>query len=195
ITQCELAVEYLRGFNQKDYKIFLKLIDSLIINNLVSNDKKEELIINMGLIFYKTKINSQCHFPTDYYLGSAEKPQNYRKNKFLISSWNKTYNNSMITQENIQFFTTYATLNLNELVSKTNVLFLFSGLIVEKRIIKTMLKNALGDKVEIHENSNNTIKYDCIITNYQLLNTEVPVIYFSGKLTENDITSIRKYIF
>lgn len=98
-------------------------------------------------------------------------------------------------KEEIEFFTTYATLLLNSFAHEINILFLFNGTEVEKRFIYSTLTNNIGGNVKIYNSINDEIKYDFIITNYQPPNTKTPIIYFSGKLTDSDINSIKSCIY
>lgn len=124
-----------------------------------------------------------------------ESLQNYKEDRTLVSFWNKTHNEKRMYKEEIEFFTTYVTLLLNSFSDEINILFLFNGIEVEKRFIYSTLTNSIGRNVKIYNSINDEIKYDFIITNYQPPNTKTPIIYFSGKLTEGDINSIKSCIY
>ncbi|PEX06315.1 hypothetical protein COD78_28365 [Bacillus cereus] len=199
-VQSELAITYLKGSEPNEYKKFLILIDILITKNNVGIDKREKLTIILGAVFYKSLIHNRYNLSTGFFLDTLKPTQNillqnYKKNKSIVSLWNKTYNNRQFSQDEMHFFSTYATATLNLYINKLDVLLLFRGTEVEKLIIHSTLTSNLGDSVQVHGVSRDNIKYDFIITNYQPLKTEVSTIYFSGELTESDIHAIKKRIF
>ncbi|MBE7123436.1 helix-turn-helix domain-containing protein, partial [Bacillus cereus] len=127
--QSEATIEYLKEFKNDDYHNYLKLIDILMENH---NIKKEKLVVSLGSIFYNCLIYSQYNLSLGFYFGSLDKLeneslQNYKKDRSLVSFWNKTHNEKRMYKDEIEFFTTYATLLLNYFADEINILFLFNG--------------------------------------------------------------------
>ncbi|WP_423748440.1 hypothetical protein [Bacillus cereus] len=121
--------------------------------------------------------------------------KNNTKNEELVKSWNKIYNNEGLVYEENRYLAAFATIMINILADKINILFLFCGSILEREIIYSQLTGIFGGNVRLHEISTDEIKYDYIITNYRLGHTPVPVTYFSGVFNEEDINFIKKRIF
>ncbi|MES5930073.1 helix-turn-helix domain containing protein [Bacillus cereus group sp. MG9] len=198
--QSEVTLEYLKEFKNDDYHNYLKLIDILMEKHNIKEEKKEKLVVSSSSIFYYCLIYSQYNLSLGFYFSSLDKLENeslqdYKKDRSLVSFWNKTHNENRMYKEEIEVFTTYATLLLNSFADEINILFLFNGTEVEKRFIYSTLTNSIGGNVKIYNSINDRIKYDFIITNYQPPNTKTPIIYFSGRLTESDINSIKSCIY
>ncbi|MCP1163179.1 MULTISPECIES: helix-turn-helix domain containing protein [Bacillus] len=198
--QSEVTLEYLKEFKNNDYHNYLKLIDILMEKHNIKKEKKEKLVAGLSSVFYYCLIYSQYNLSLGFYFSSLDKLeneslQNYKEDRTLVSFWNKTHNEKRMYKEEIEFFTTYVTLLLNSFSDEINILFLFNGIEVEKRFIYSTLTNSIGRNVKIYNSINDGIKYDFIITNYQPQNTKTPIIYFSGKLTEGDINSIKSCIY
>ncbi|PFO91715.1 helix-turn-helix domain containing protein [Bacillus cereus] len=198
--QSEETLEYLKRFKNDDFLKYLKFIDILVENHNIKKEKKEKLLVGLSSIFYNCLIYSQYNLSLGFYFSSLDKLeneslQNYKKNRSLVSFWNKTYNEKRMCKEEIEFFTTYVTLLLNSFADEINILFLFNGTEVEKRIIYSTLTNSIGGNVKISNSIDDGIKYDFIISNYQPSNTKTPIIYLSDKLTESDINSIKSCIY
>ncbi|WP_257147895.1 hypothetical protein [Bacillus thuringiensis] len=199
-VQNELSIAYLRGVKSKDYNNYLNLIDTLITNNNIKKDKKEKLILMLGTVYYKCLIHRQYNLTMRFLFDPLDKIEsallkNNTKNEELVKSWNKIYNNEGLVYKEIRYLAAFATIIINSLADKINILFLFCGSIFERDIIYSQLTGIFGDNVRLHEISTDEIKYDYIITNYRLGHTSVPVIYFSGVFNEDDINSIKKRIF
>lgn len=199
-VQNELVIAYLRGVKPEDYNNYIELIDILLVNNNIQDDKKEKLILILSTAYYKRLIQEQYKLSMSFLFDPLNKIQStllkdYSKNELLISSWNKGFNNEKFTYNEIRYFATYATIVINSMVEKVDILFLFCGSEPEKRIVYSILNESLGNNVRLHENEANDIEYDYIITNYRLSNRKIPMIYLSERLTEYDINSIKNRIF
>lgn len=198
--QSEVTLEYLKEFKNSDYHNYLKLINIFMEKHNIKKEKKEKLVAGLSSVFYYCLIYSQYNLSLGFYFSPLDKIgneslQNYKEDRTLVSFWNKTHNEKRMYKEEIEFFTTYVTLLLNSFSDEINILFLFNGIEVEKRFIYATLTNSIGRNVKIYNSINDEIKYDFIITNYQPPNTKTPIIYFSEKLTEGDINSIKSCIY
>ncbi|PGV99675.1 helix-turn-helix domain containing protein [Bacillus cereus] len=198
--QNELTNAYLWTFKSKEYDNYLKLISILIDNNKVIDDQKEILKLSLITIFYKRLIQSEYSLSMGFLFDPPEKVQsallkNYLKNERLVLFWNKTYNKQRFLEEEIKYFATYATIFINSLNDKVDILFLFNGSVIERTIARSLLKESLGENVIIHEVPDDSIKYNLVITNYSTRFKDIPTMYFSGKITEYNIELFRKQIF
>ncbi|MBE5108326.1 helix-turn-helix domain-containing protein [Bacillus thuringiensis] len=198
--QSEATIEYLKEFKIDEYYNYIKLIDILMENHNIQNGKKEKIVVSLSSTFYNCLMYSQYNLSLGFYFSPLDKLenellQNQKKYKSLVSGWNKTYNEKRMYNDEIKFFTTYATLHLNSFADEINILFLFNGTEVEKQVIHSTLTYSIGKNVKIYDSISDGIKYDFIITNYQPPNPQTPIIYFSGKLTESDINSIKSCIY
>lgn len=198
--QSEATIEYVKEFKIDEYYNYIKLIDILMENHNIQNDNKEKIVVSLSSTFYNCLMYSQYNLSLGFYFSSLDKLenellQNQKKYKFLVSGWNKTYNEKRMYNDEIKFFTTYAALHLNSFADEINILFLFNGTEVEKQVIHSTLTYSIGKNVKIYDSISDGIKYDFIITNYQPPNPQTPIIYFSGKLTESDINSIKSCIY
>ncbi|WP_433775410.1 helix-turn-helix domain-containing protein [Bacillus wiedmannii] len=199
-SQGNLIIEYLSKTNKDVYESYLHLIDILLTEKALPGKLKEKLKVELISYFYKMLITNELHLSISYIFNPVFPSKSIllkhcKKNKALVSRWNTTYNDKKFTREERRLIATCATSILNSNIQNINILFLFNGLDVEKNIIYTKLKQSLGENVKIHKIVSYDIKYDFIISNYQLVDTKAPVFYISEMLTENEINSVKNRIF
>ncbi|PED41066.1 helix-turn-helix domain-containing protein [Bacillus cereus] len=191
-------LELLSKYNKKEYENYLTLIDMLAKENKIYKEK-ELLRIKLASHFYKMLFWNQNQLPISYYFTENINSQNisskqYNKNKRILNEWNFTCNHKFNLKE-LAFMAFNSTLTLRSYKKKINILFLFSGNRIEANLIYSILKDSLGNEVNIHRDLNKSIKYEFIIANYQLLDEVRPVIYIPEKLSMHEISSIKSTIF
>lgn len=199
-AQGELIIDYLSRSNPMQYELYLNLLSIFFNKNNLSNAAMEKFKILLVSYYYKIYISKQHNLDLRFFYQPTDFEESYLEKKtkecyHLVSSWNKIYNNEKFTNAEKQLIATYAAIMLHSLLKKINILFKFSGLTFEKNIIYTKLKQRLNDNVNIDTTPRDTIKYDFIISNFQQINSHIPVIYISKLLTESEIVFIKKYIF
>ncbi|MGF9853562.1 helix-turn-helix domain-containing protein [Bacillus paramobilis] len=197
--QGKLVIEYLSRTNKVIYESYLHLVDILLTGKTVPSKLKGKLKVELISYFYKILVTNELHLSTSYifdpvFPAGSILLENCKENMELVSKWDTIYNDKKFSREKRRLIATCATSILNSNIRDINILFLFNGIDVEKNIIYTKLKQNLGEHVKIHKIVSYDIKYDFIISNYQLMNTKAPVIYISGMLTQNEINSIMNRI-
>ncbi|PFA66957.1 helix-turn-helix domain-containing protein [Bacillus cereus] len=191
-------LELLSKHYKKEYKDYLNLIDMLTKENKIYKEK-ELLKIKLASHFYKMLFWNKNQLPISYYFTENINLQNvslkqYNKNQQILTEWNSTCNHKFNLKE-LDFMSFSTTLALRFFNKNKNILFLFSGAMIEADLIYSKLKASLGNQVNIHRDLNKSIKYDWIIANYQLSNQDFPVIYITTKLCTHEISLIKSTIF
>ncbi|AMR06149.1 helix-turn-helix domain containing protein [Bacillus thuringiensis] len=111
----------------------------------------------------------------------------------LISSWNKEINQNRLTKNEIYYMTYNILFILNSNYAKKGLLLL-SGPTSLKNFIYYKLNKELGDILTLQQKTDYTNKYDFILTNYQITNSQIPIIQISSKTIQQDMCYIKKII-
>ncbi|PEF43542.1 hypothetical protein CON22_25880 [Bacillus cereus] len=196
--QRELIIEYFKKFNRELYESYLILINILLTENNVPSELNRKLENGLMACYYKTFIYNELKIASSYShdpLKHAENVlQNHKKNITLVSSWNTKHNYEKFSREEVTHFATWATIILNSVIKERHILLFSSGIPHEDYVIYTKLKQNLGGNIKIYTTFNNDIEYDLIISNFEIPDSKIPVISFTGMMTENEINYIKNYI-
>ncbi|MEC2714737.1 hypothetical protein P9X50_24070, partial [Bacillus cereus] len=111
----------------------------------------------------------------------------------LISSWNKEINQNRLTKNEIYYMTYNILFILHSNYAKKGLLLL-SGPTSLKNFIYYKLNKELGDILTLQQKTDYTNKYDFILTNYQITNSQIPIIQISSKTIQQDMCYIKKII-
>ncbi|PGU00839.1 hypothetical protein COD21_30455 [Bacillus cereus] len=169
------------------------LFDILEKKNILNLFTKKKLTIELGIYIYKLYVMKQYDFPLQYFVTLLDFPSNdftklYKKIYFYVISWNK--NNSYNKYE-LNYITVHITLFLYSNPKKYDILLLFSGTALEETIVYIKLKQKLGDNVAIHQISDAINEYDLIITNYKILEKNIPVFYIFQNGSPEELSAIK----
>ncbi|EJQ43630.1 hypothetical protein IEQ_04958 [Bacillus cereus BAG6X1-2] len=194
----EMIIEYLKKSNHELYESYLILINLLLTENNLSSAQNRKLENKLVGYFYNTIIFNECKIPVSYVFEPLKHAddviQNNKKNISLVSCWNKKYNKGKFTGEEIATIANSATAILNSVIKEINILLCSSGVTLEDHVIYSKLTKKLGANNKIHTTIDNNIVYDLIISNFEIPDANVPVITFTGMISENEINYIENYI-
>ncbi|EJR28448.1 MULTISPECIES: helix-turn-helix domain-containing protein [Bacillus cereus group] len=187
-------------FNEitKNNMTYNTLLDHIKEKNNLSSPMVNKLTMEIGIDFYKLNIMKKLNFPIQYFENTIELVSNtyyqlYRKNYACIYSWNKKYR-KLTNRFELQYVTALISMFLYTNPEKINILLLFSGTILEENLIFLKLKQNLKENIIIHRDFNPTIQYDLIVTNKQVLDVDIPIIYIFQNGSEKEIDFIKSKV-
>ncbi|MES5896821.1 helix-turn-helix domain-containing protein [Bacillus cereus group sp. RP43] len=202
IQQTNAVLKYYEDKNGKPYQWFLKLIDMMNSDIEGSNIEFDYLKRELFNHFLKVYIAKYYSFPIKYlfiaptYL-SHRFQELYNNNLFIISKWNETVTFNKYNEHDIRHLAQNATLILDFIYPKKNVLFMYYGNEIYERLAYITLKDVFGVSMNIYRKSDNNIKYDLIITNYRnkSFSSEIPVYFIYRNFNQKDIEHITHVLF
>ncbi|PGZ34519.1 hypothetical protein COE50_06360 [Bacillus anthracis] len=196
--QRELIIEYLKRQHHALYESYLILITFLLNENDLSSDLNRKLEIELIGSFYKIFIYNELKIASSYSHDPLEHAKDVLYNNkeiiSLVSNWNKKYNDEKFSVDEIEYFGNYVTIILNSVIKSRNILLVGSGIPFEDYVIYKKLTQNLGRNIKIHTTIDNNIEYDLIISNFEIPDKKIPVISFTGMMTDNEINQIKNYI-
>ncbi len=190
--------DYYRKEQKKIYNAVKSLIemisDKINMGYQVKEKVKHEIFFCIyKILIFKKHINSIEYLVNKFNDVPQEFFEGYNIIYSRITSWNKTINAVKLTKNNI----IYITYNILNVLHSNNIkkgVLLLSGPYYLKRYIYNKLNSELGNNLILHLKPNFTYKYDCILTNYQINNSQVPVIQISHQTIQKDLKYIKNVI-
>ncbi|EJQ42910.1 hypothetical protein IEQ_05114 [Bacillus cereus BAG6X1-2] len=199
--QRDLIIEYLSKCHSEIYRSYVLLIDGLSIENRFSNELKEKLKFELISYWYKIFIMNELNFPISYVFNSEKAisnslKKNYKKNISLVSQWDKIFNDKKFNKEEKEYIAACVTkiISYNTNIRAINILFLFTGTPLEEDLIYIKLQQNLKMNVKIYKNIDSAVEFNLIISNYQIEDNSIPVIYISDNLSRIEVDSIENFI-
>lgn len=189
---------YYHKLHKKTYDKHLTLIN-MISCEINMNDKVIEGIKHdIHFSLHKIYTFKHLNLPLDYFLGEFktvphELIDGYNIIQPLITSWNKIINENRLTEDEI-YYVTFNILSIFLSNYKKKVLLLLSGPTTWKKFIYHKLNNEFGNILNLQTEPGDTTKFDFIITNYKIKNTQVPVVWISDQLILNDLKPIKQLL-
>ena len=200
IKEKRYITNYYCEFHKKSYTEYNSLLETISYIYKLNSIVKEKILYDLYFQLYKIHTLKKFNLSTKYlldehkdlYKNHPELIDIYNVITPLFTSYNKKKIENKLTEDELNYimFNMVCNIYLNE--KKKKVLLLLSGPEIWKNFIYSKLNNELGNVINL--NTENTDKFEFIITNYNIINGATPIIQISDKMPQKDVENIKKFL-